>query len=226
MGEHDGAKHHLFRKLLGFGFDHHHRVAGAGDDQVELAFGDFALVRVEMILAVLEADARGADRAHEGHAGEGERGARRDHREDVGLVLAVVGEDLRDAQDLVVEAFGEERADRAVDEAAGQRLLLGRAALALEEAAGDSAGCGEFFLVVDGEREEILSRLDPLGGGHRAKHHGFAEGREDRAVGLAGNAARFELEGLTAPLDFNCFRIEHLLSFTPRPDACGDSFAG
>ena len=30
----------LFRQLLGFGFDHHHRVAGAGDDQVELAFGD------------------------------------------------------------------------------------------------------------------------------------------------------------------------------------------
>ena len=29
----------LFRQLLGFGFDHHHRVAGAGDDEVELAFG-------------------------------------------------------------------------------------------------------------------------------------------------------------------------------------------
>ena len=36
MGEHDGAEHDLFRKLLGFGFDHHHRVMGAGDDEIEL----------------------------------------------------------------------------------------------------------------------------------------------------------------------------------------------
>ena len=40
VGEHDGAEHLLFRQLLGFGFDHHHRVGRAGDDQVELAFGD------------------------------------------------------------------------------------------------------------------------------------------------------------------------------------------
>ena len=40
MGEHDGAEHLVFRQLLGFGFDHHHRVVGAGDDQVEIAFGD------------------------------------------------------------------------------------------------------------------------------------------------------------------------------------------
>ena len=31
----------LFRQLLGFGFDHHHRVGRAGHDQLELAFGDF-----------------------------------------------------------------------------------------------------------------------------------------------------------------------------------------
>ncbi len=34
------AEHDLFGKLLGFGFDHHHRVVGAGDDEVELAFLD------------------------------------------------------------------------------------------------------------------------------------------------------------------------------------------
>ena len=223
VGEHDGAEHLLFGQLLGFGFDHHHRVAGAGDDEVETAFGDLGLGRVEHVLAVLEADARAADRAHEGHAGEGQRGRRGDHREDVRLVLTVVGQHLRDHEDLVVEALREERPDGPVDEAAGQRFLFGRSALALEEAAGDSAGSGQFLLVVDGQREEVLPRLDRLGGGDCAQHHGFAEGRENRAVGLAGNAARFELEGLSAPLDFHCFRIEHFISFTPRPDACGDS---
>ena len=40
VGEHDRAEHDVFRQLLGFGFDHHHRIGGAGDDQVELAFLD------------------------------------------------------------------------------------------------------------------------------------------------------------------------------------------
>ena len=52
VGEHDGAEHDLFRKLLGFGFDHHHRVGRAGDDEVELAFADLLLGRVEDIFAV------------------------------------------------------------------------------------------------------------------------------------------------------------------------------
>jgi hypothetical protein len=49
-------------------------------------------------------------------------------------------DDLR----LVLVAIGEQRADRPVDQARGQRLELGRAAFALEEAAGDLAG-GEVF---------------------------------------------------------------------------------
>ena len=40
----------------------------------------------------------------------------------------------------LLEAFDEERPDRAVDQAGGQHLLLGRPALAFEEAAGDLAG--------------------------------------------------------------------------------------
>jgi len=56
---------------------------------------------------------------------------------------------------------------------------------------------------VDGQREEVLARLDGLGGGDRAEDDGFAEGRENRAIGLTGNAARFELEGLSAQLDFD-----------------------
>src|SRR6185295_19655894 len=95
---------------------------------------------------------------------DGQRGRRRDHRQDVGLVLAVVGEDLRDHQDLIVEAFGEQRADWAVDQAAGQRFLFGGAALTLEEAAGNAPRGREFFLVVDGQREEVLARLNRLGG--------------------------------------------------------------
>jgi hypothetical protein len=107
-------------------------------------------------------------------------------------------------------------ATMAVDQPAGQRFFLGRSPLALEEAARDAPGGGEFFLVVDGQREEVLPRLHALRSGHRAKHHSFAESRENRAVGLPRNAARFELQRLPAPLDFNLSHIvEHCVSFTP-----------
>ena len=62
------------------------------------------------------------------------------------------GDDL----DFVLEVLGEQRADRAIDQARDQRFLLGLATFALEEAARDAAAGVELFLVVDGEREEIL----------------------------------------------------------------------
>jgi hypothetical protein len=64
--EGDRAKHDLFRKLLGFGFDHHHRVLRGRDDEVERAGLAFVEARVELVLAVLVADARRADRPMKG----------------------------------------------------------------------------------------------------------------------------------------------------------------
>ena len=213
--EHDRPEHDLFRELLGLGFDHHHRIVGGGDDEVELALLDLVERGVEDVFAVDIADPRRADRAEEGHAREGQRRRRRDHRDDVGLVLAVIAQHLGDDVDLVVEAFREERADRPVDQAAGERLLLGGAALALEEAARNAAGGGELLLIVDGEREEVLPVLDRAGGGHRAQHDRLAERREHRAVGLAGDAPRLEGQRLAAPLDFRFLHIEHLISLSP-----------
>src|SRR4051812_23129313 len=134
---------------------------------------------------------------------------------------------MSDDQNLVIKALGEERANGAVDETAGESLLLGGAALALEEAARDPPGGREFFLVMHGQREEILPRLDVLRGRDGAEDDGFAEGREHRAVGLAGNAARFEGQRLAAPLDFHFLHVEHWVSFEhPLPDAVGASKCG
>ena len=65
--------------------------------------------------------------------------------------------------DLVAESVREQRTDRPVDQARDQRLVLGRPTLALEEAAGDLSGGEALLLVVDGQREEILARLDGPG---------------------------------------------------------------
>ena len=111
--------------------------------------------RVEHVLAVDIADAGPADRAHERHAGDGQRRRGADHRHDVGIVLHVVASAVHDDLRLVAVAVGEQRPDRPVDQARGQHFLLGRPALALEEAARDLAGGEGLLLVVDGQREEI-----------------------------------------------------------------------
>ena len=89
------------------------------------------------------------------------RGRRPVHRQDAGIVLLVRRDRQHDELDLVPEALGEERAERAVDQPGGEDLLLGRTPLALEEAAGDApAGVGP-LAVVDAEGKEVL----PLGRG-------------------------------------------------------------
>jgi len=68
VAEHHGAEHDVFAQLFRFRFDHQHRVLGAGDDEIELALRHFVEQRVENVFVVDEADAGGADRAHEGRA--------------------------------------------------------------------------------------------------------------------------------------------------------------
>ena len=79
----------------------------------------------------------------------------RDHGHDVGIVLHVMGQNGGDHLGLVPEAARKQRPDRAVDEAGGERLLLGGASLALEIPAGDLARREGLFLVVHGQREKV-----------------------------------------------------------------------
>ena len=93
---------------------------------------------------------------------------------------------------LVAEALRPERPDRAVDHARGQDRALGRAALALEEAAGDLPGGVHPLLDVDREREEVraLARLRAALRGR--EDHRVAGADDDCAVGLLGELARLE----------------------------------
>ncbi len=47
VAEHDRAEHHVFGQFLGFRLDHQHGVGGAGDDEIELAFGHLVDLRIE-----------------------------------------------------------------------------------------------------------------------------------------------------------------------------------
>ena len=93
----------------------------------------------------------------------------------VGIDLGIDRHHRRDHLHFVEEAVGEQRPDRAVDEARGQRLLLRRTSFALEKAAGDLAGGVGLFLVVDGQRKEVLAGLRDLRGLRRDQHDRVVE---------------------------------------------------
>ena len=214
VAEHYGTEHDLLGQLLGFRFDHQHRIACTSDDEIELTLRHFVELRIEHVFVVDEADARGADRSHERRDRERECRRRGDHRHDIRIILQIMGVHGGDHLGIAAITFGEQRPDRAVDQAGDQRLLFGRAAFPLEIASGNAAGSVEFFLVVAGERQEIDAFPRLLGGNNGGQHGGFAVGGEYRAVGLAGYPAGFQDELAPAPVELNTMNIEHGLSLS------------
>ncbi len=213
VAEHDGAEHDLFVEFLGFRLDHQDGVLGAGNDEVENRLVHLVEMRVQNVFAVDVADACAANRAHERNARDRQGSGGCNHRQYVRIVFKVVLDDGNDDLGLVLVAFREERADRTVDQAGNQRFLFRRATFALEIAARDLAGGIGLFLVVYGQREEVLAGLGRLGRNNGGENDGFAVGGENRAVSLAGDLARFKLQRAACPFDFDGVGIEHMVSF-------------
>ena len=149
--------------------DHQERVVGAGHDQVELGLGDLGLVGVDHELALELADAHRAHLGRERDVGQGQRGGGAVHREDVVGMHVVDAHRRRDDLRLAVPALREQRPDRPVDHARGEDALLGGAALALEEAAGDLPGGVHALLDVHGQGQEV--HVAHVAGGRGAEHH-------------------------------------------------------
>jgi hypothetical protein len=184
--------------------DHHDR-----DLAVDLAAGDHDQERRVIALGPRGVwdpgaiggvrEAHGADGPVEGEAGQHERGRGAVDGDDVVGVVVVDAEHGADDLRLVAVALGEARAERPVDQAAGEHGVVGGPALPAEERAGDLARGVRLLLDVHGQGEEV----DPLPdaavavGGH--EHLGGADAGHDGALGLLGELAGLEGQGLVGP---------------------------
>ncbi|MNM49426.1 hypothetical protein D3C81_604310 [compost metagenome] len=172
--------------------------------------------RVQQVAgAFVEGNASGADRAFERNAGNGQGSRGTDHRSDVRVGLLAGGNHGADDLHFVHEAFREQRTDRTVDQARGQRLFLGRTAFTLEEATRDLAGGVGLFLVVDRQREETLAWIGLLGTDHGHQHGDVVvDGNQHGAGCLTGNTARFESNGRLTELESLDYRVHGFLPFS------------
>ena len=188
----------LFGHLVGAGFDHHDAVLRAGDHQVEAALFALRESRVDDVLAVDQPDAHGGHGLLDRHFRERQRRAGAGQREHVGVVFGVGRQNKRDHLRFERPTGGEQRPDWPIDHAAGERFLFGGLAFALEEAAGNAARGIGVFTVVDRQRQEINSFARARGVACGDEHHGVAHADHDGAVGLLGEAARLDRQGMGA----------------------------
>ncbi len=192
VAEHDGTEHDVFGQAIGLRLHHQHRVLRAGDDEVELRLLQLCGRRVQNILAVLVADARRADRAHERQSGQRQAAEAPSSDGISGSISVFIDKHRRDDLHVASVTRREQRPNRSIDEPGGQRLLLARAAFALEEAAGNLAGRVGLLLIVDREREEVASCYVLLVADRGDEHHGVGHVDEDGSVRLTGDGAGFD----------------------------------
>ena len=212
MGKEDGAQHLLLGELLGPGFHHHDRVLGAGHGQGQAALFPIFHTGVEDVFPVHIAHGHGARGAHEGGFGDGQGDGGAQHGDDVGLHVLVHGQAGGDDLHVVVEALGEQGAQRPVDEPVGQDGLLGGAAFPLDEAAGDLAHGVELLFKFNGQGQKIHAVPGGFGHGGADQHRGAAAAHQAGAACLLGILAGLDDELAIADHGFELF--EHS-SFYP-----------
>ena len=145
----------------------------AGDHNLEHGALTLAPAREGDPLAVDQGQTHTGDRAFErqtGNHGGGRGGVQGD---DVVGVIRVHGEHGLDDLHLVAQRVRKQRAQRTVDDAAGEDGLGARTAFTAEERARDLAGGVHLLFNVDGQREEVVVLLRAGTGGGGGQNHGI-----------------------------------------------------
>ena len=89
-----------------------------------------------------------------------------------------------DNLNFVFKGIRKQRAYRTVNQTRNQNFAFRRLAFPFHKAAGYLAGCIIFFLIVDGQREEILICLYLFRGANGRQHLGFTISNQYGALGL------------------------------------------
>ena len=145
----------------------------AGDHNLEHGALTLAPAREGDPLAVDQGQTHTGDRAFERQTGNHGGGGGGVQSDDVVGVIRVHGEHGLDDLHLVAQRVRKQRAQRTVDDAAGEDGLGARTAFTAEERARDLAGGVHLLFNVDGQREEVVVLLRAGAGGGGGQNHGI-----------------------------------------------------
>ena len=183
VGHANGLEHHIVGHLIGAGLDHDHLLAGGDHGDIQIT--DLALlsVGIEHQLTVHQTHLQGAHGAVPGNVGNGQSGGGADESGNLGGAVVIHSHDGAHHGHIVTEIVGEQGADGAVDDAAGQDALLAGAALTAVKAAGNTAHGVHLLLKVHAQGEEVDAVPGTGSGGDAAEHTGVAVAHHHGGVG-------------------------------------------
>ena len=192
VGLHDGVIHDIVGQLLGAGLDHDDLLLGGGHGEVQLGGVLLLLIGVEDDLAVHIDHLQAADGAGPGNLGIGEAGGHADHGGHLGRAVVVHAHDGACHHHVVAEVIGEEGADGAVDDAAGQYRRQRGLALAAHKRAGDAAHGVELLLKIHAQGEEVHAVTGTGRDGDGHQYGGLAIGDHGGRAGQLGHLAHVD----------------------------------
>ena len=216
MAENDRAQHDLFRQLLRFRLHHENGRLCSCNDQIHDRIFAGCLARVQHVFAVYITHAGCTNRAVKRNAADGQGRAHRNHGGDVCIHFGVQRDGVNHHVNFIKEAFGEQGANRAINQAAGQRFKFARTAFALEKATGDFSSGVAFLKVINSQREKILSGFAFGLADHGRQNDGSIHIEQHCSGGLASDFAGFHGHGVVAPLEGLANFFKHCHGLSPR----------
>ena len=167
----------------------------ASDHNLEHGALTLAPTREGDPLAINQRQTHTGDRAFERQTGNHSGSGSGVQGDDIVSVIRVHGEHGLDDLHFVAQGVREQRAQRAVDDAAGEDGLGARAAFTAEERARNLAGSVHLLFNINGQREEVVVLLRAGTGGGGGQNHGIVvEVGGHSAIGLLGEAAGLEAQ--------------------------------
>ena len=203
MPELDGAEDLGFGDLLRAGLHHHDAFFGAGHHDIQLRFAALRIGGVGNVLAVLHADANAAQHVGKGNFADRQRRRRARDGQRIGILFGVGRQHHGDDLGFVQKALGKQRADRPIDQTAGENFLFRGTPLAFDESARNLAGGVGVLPVIDGEREEPGPHLRLVSHTSGDEYHGVTGTNDNSAARLFGHFTRFQGDLTAAQIYFN-----------------------
>ena len=184
-----------FAHFVHFAFDHHDVVVGGADHEFHVGFLEFVECGVDHELTVHTGHTHFGDGTVEGYVAHGDGGRCGQAGEAVGSVDSVGGEEDNIDEGVGVVIVREKGTEHTVDQTGGEDFIIARAAFALEEAAGETTGSGEFLFVFNLQWHEIDTFSGFLGRYHGGQKHGVAHAHFYRSIGLLCQLAGLDSDG-------------------------------
>ena len=205
MAKENCLKDNLLRQLIGTSLNHHYRITGPGNSQVQVGSLTLLHSRVDDKLTINTAYPDTSYRAKERNIRNSQGTGSTNHSSNLRCIVVLYGKDGSHNLHIVSIALREQRTDRTVNQAAAQNSRLARTSLSLYKTARNLADSVHLLLIVNGQREEVNALARLLRSGSSNQNNGLTITNQSSTICLLCHLAGLNGKRPAAKLHFKTF---------------------